>query len=183
MLTAIHISGFKSYRDQVLHLAPLTLMIGANASGKSNALEAFRFLCWLGQGQKLSVLRHTVDDSERILRGQVKDLPYLREDSFTLGCSTDDKDWNHFSVQIALRGSELHIVQETITSPNHKIPLYQIEQASSGLSTDARVAYNNFARGGAQATGNVYGSDCHTESACQFGVVQIGSQGCAKAHS
>lgn len=148
MLTAIHILGFKSYRDQVLHLSPLTLMIGANASGKSNALEAFRFLCWLGQGQKLSVLRQRVDDSEQILRGQVKDLPYLQGHSFTLGCSTDDPEWNSLTVEIALRDPELHIVQETITSPNQKFPLYRIEQPSSGLSTDARIAYNNFARGG-----------------------------------
>ncbi len=148
MLTAIHIKGFKSYRDQWLQLSPLTLMIGANASGKSNALEAFRFLCWLGQGQKLSVLRHRVDDSEQILRGQIRDLPYLQGQSFTLGCATDDAEWNSLSVEIALRDDELHIVQESIESPRQKFPLYRIEQPSSGLSTDVRVAYNNFARGG-----------------------------------
>lgn len=111
-------------------------------------MEAFRFLCWLGQGQKLSVLRHTVDDSEQILRGQVKDLPYLQGDSFTLGCGTDDSVWNCFNVEIALREDELHIVQESISSPKQKFPLYRIEQPSSGLSYDVRVAYNNFAAGG-----------------------------------
>ncbi len=55
MLTQIQIKKFKSYQEQVLHLSPLTLMIGANASGKVT-LEAFRFLAWLAQGQKLSVL-------------------------------------------------------------------------------------------------------------------------------
>lgn len=148
MLTAIQISGFKSYRDQWLQLSPLTLMIGANASGKSNALEAFRFLCWLGQGQKLSVLHHRVDDSEQILRGQVKDLPYLNGQSFTLSCATDDREWNNLTVEIALRDPELHIVQESITSTRQKLPLYRIEQPSKGLGTDARVSYNNFARGG-----------------------------------
>lgn len=148
MLTNILIEGFKSYRNQRLPLSPLTLMIGANASGKSNALEAFRFLCWLGQGQKLSVLRHRVDDSEKILRGQVRDLPYLQGHSFILGCETDDKEWNSLSVEIALRDDELHIIQESISAPQQKFPLYRIEQPSSGLSTDVRVAYNNFARGG-----------------------------------
>lgn len=148
MLTNILIEGFKSYRNQRLPLSPLTLMIGANASGKSNALEAFRFLCWLGQGQKLSVLRHRVDDSEQILRGQVRDLPYLQGQSFTLGCETDDKEWNSLSVEIALRDDELHIIQESISAPQQRFPLYRIEQPSSGLSTDVRVAYNNFARGG-----------------------------------
>ncbi len=148
MLISIDIEKFKSYQKQELHLSALTLMIGANASGKSNALEAFRFLCWLAQGQKLSVLKHQVDDSEQILRGQIRDLAYLGAESFTLGCKTDDSDWNQFEVEISLRENELHISQESIKSPNENFPLYRIEQSSDGLSTDVRVAYNNFARGG-----------------------------------
>lgn len=155
MLTQIHIENFKSYRNQILHLAPLTLMIGANASGKSNALEAFRFLCWLSQGQKLSVLKHRVEDSEQVLRGQMRDLGYQGVNngdidgfSFTLGCQTDDIGWNKLEIQLTLRADELHIVQETISSPNESFPLYRIEQVSSGFSNDVRVAYNNFARGG-----------------------------------
>lgn len=148
MLTQIQIKKFKSYQDQVLHLSPLTLMIGANASGKSNALEAFRFLAWLAQGQKLSVLKHRVDDSEQILRGQVKDLGYLGAQAFSLGCMTDDSNWNHFEVEISLRDSDLHIAQETITSPREGFPLYRVVLPSSGLGTDVRVAYNNFKPGG-----------------------------------
>lgn len=147
MLTQIQIKKFKSYQDQVLHLSPLTLMIGANASGKSNALEAFRFLAWLAQGQKLSVLKHRVDDSEQILRGQVKDLGYLGAQAFSLGCMTDDSNWNHFEVEISLRDSDLHIAQETITSPREGFPLYRVVLPSSGLGTDVRVAYNNFKPG------------------------------------
>ena len=148
MLTSIHIENFKSYQCQDLQLSALTLMIGANASGKSNALEAFRFLCWLSQGQKLSVLKHQVDGSEQILRGQTRDLAYLGVNNFKLGCKTDDLNWNQFEVEIAFREDELHISQETIASPDENFPLYRIEQSSSGLSADVRVAYNNFARGG-----------------------------------
>ncbi len=86
MLKNIIIKNFKSYSNQKLALAPLTLMIGANASGKSNALEAFRFLSWLSEGQKLTVLKHRVDDSDQVLRGQLKDLGYLDSTEFTLGC-------------------------------------------------------------------------------------------------
>lgn len=148
MLTQVHITNFKSYKDETLHLAPLTLMIGANASGKSNALEAFRFLSWLSQGQKLSVLKHSIDGSEQILRGAVRDLGHLGANSFKLGCTINDKGWNHFEVEISLRDDELHISKETITSSSESFPLYRIEQASTGLSTDVKVAYNNFARGG-----------------------------------
>ncbi|EJL3949256.1 AAA family ATPase [Vibrio parahaemolyticus] len=148
MLTQIQIRDFKSYKEQILHLSPLTLMIGANASGKSNALEAFRFLAWLAQGQKLNVLKQRVDDSEQILRGQIRDLGYLGSSSFCLGCKTDDRNWNKFEVVLSLRDDELHISQETIVSPKESFPLYKIEQPSTGLGTDVRIAYNNFARGG-----------------------------------
>ena len=148
MLTEIHLRHFKSYREQTLPLAPLTLMIGANASGKSNAIEAFRLLCWLAQGQKLDVLRHQVQDSEKIVRGNIRDLGYLGASQFGLGCATDDKNWDCLEIDLSLRDGELHIVQETITSPNGNWPLYRVEQASVGLTNNIRVAYNNFAKGG-----------------------------------
>lgn len=147
MLKSIQIENFKSYSSQTLPLAPLTLMIGANASGKSNALEAFRFLSWLSQGQKLSVLKHLVDDSEKVLRGQLKDLGYLSGSEFTLGCSTDDKDWTDFSISICTRENELHIFKEKITGAKSTVPLYQIKQAATGLNSDVVVAYNNFSSG------------------------------------
>ncbi|WMP17844.1 AAA family ATPase [Thiothrix lacustris] len=95
MLKQILLKNFKSYRDQALPLAPLTLMIGANASGKSNAIEAFRFLSWLSGGQKLSVIQQHLDDSDQILRGQSKDFGYLGSQQFTLGCMLDVQAANH----------------------------------------------------------------------------------------
>lgn len=148
MLTSIHIENFKSYRNESLRLSPLSLMIGANASGKSNALEAFRFLCWLSQGQKLSVLKHRIDDSDKVLRGQIRDLPYLKTDKFKIGCKTDDQTWNQLEIELTIRDDELHISYEAITSPSEKYPLYRVEHASTGFSTDIRVAYNNFSAGG-----------------------------------
>jgi predicted ATPase len=51
MITAYHLKHFRSYREATLPLAPLTLLIGANASGKSNALEGLRMLARMAQGQ------------------------------------------------------------------------------------------------------------------------------------
>lgn len=49
MLTAFGIENFKSYKQATLPLAPLTVLIGANASGKSNAIEALRLLSWIAR--------------------------------------------------------------------------------------------------------------------------------------
>jgi predicted ATPase len=43
-LTHIHIEGFKSIREADLDLRPLNVLIGANASGKSNLLSLFRIV-------------------------------------------------------------------------------------------------------------------------------------------
>ncbi|MEI8255407.1 MAG: AAA family ATPase [Deltaproteobacteria bacterium] len=44
MISQLKISGFKSLKDAVIPFGALTAFIGANASGKSNALEAIRVL-------------------------------------------------------------------------------------------------------------------------------------------
>ena len=43
-LKEVHISNYLSLRDVVLPLKPLTVLVGPNASGKSNVLSALRLL-------------------------------------------------------------------------------------------------------------------------------------------
>ena len=98
MLESIFIENFKSYKKQTLHLAPLTLLIGANASGKSNAIEAFRFLSWLSEGQKLSSLKYAINESEKLIRGNIKELFYPNETIFSLGSTLSQKEWNILNI-------------------------------------------------------------------------------------
>jgi len=44
VLRRLRLVDFKSFADEAVELAPLTLLVGANASGKSNCLDALRFL-------------------------------------------------------------------------------------------------------------------------------------------
>ncbi len=50
MLKHLHLTDFKSFADQGVDLAPLTILVGANASGKSNLFDALRFLQGIGLG-------------------------------------------------------------------------------------------------------------------------------------
>ena len=43
-ITKIEISNFKSFDNQSIHLNDFNLLVGANASGKSNLVQAFQFL-------------------------------------------------------------------------------------------------------------------------------------------
>ena len=82
--TSITIKNFKSYKEATLPLSPLTLLIGANASGKSNAIEAFRFLSWVAGGERLSTLKNRVNDSDKVVRGSIKDLAFNSTEQFVL---------------------------------------------------------------------------------------------------
>jgi AAA15 family ATPase/GTPase len=44
MITGIRIRNFKNFRDAYLRVGPFTVIVGANASGKSNIRDVFRFL-------------------------------------------------------------------------------------------------------------------------------------------
>lgn len=50
MLTSLTLTGFKNFADATLHLGPFTVLLGANASGKSNLRDAFRFLHGIARG-------------------------------------------------------------------------------------------------------------------------------------
>ena len=76
MLSSFTIENFKSYREATLKLAPLTVLIGANASGKSNAIEGLRLLSWIAEGKRLGTIRRDLLEKERAIRGNVGDLAY-----------------------------------------------------------------------------------------------------------
>lgn len=147
MLNAFVLEDFKSYDTARLPMGSLTVLIGANASGKSNALEALRLLSWLAQGHKLGSIKYTVRDADPVVRGRIEDLCRQGTDSFVLGCDIGGTHWSTLRLRIARREGELHIIGESVRSLQEKLPLYDLDQPSTGVSTDAGVAYNNFARG------------------------------------
>lgn len=54
MLTSITLENFKSFRKATIPLGPFTVLVGTNASGKSNLRDAFRFLHGVGRGYSLA---------------------------------------------------------------------------------------------------------------------------------
>lgn len=147
MLTKILFENFKSFKSACLPLSSLTLLIGANASGKSNALEGLRFLNWLAQGRKLIEITHAVQDSEQVMRGRITDIAYCHGNTFSLGCERRGY-WNKLMVELEVRENELHISKESIEDISEKFPLYRIKGPSTAHRIDIDVEYNNFLRGG-----------------------------------
>ncbi|MDE2691526.1 MAG: AAA family ATPase [Acidobacteriota bacterium] len=148
MLSSFTIRNFKSYEKATLKLGPLTVLVGANASGKSNAVEALRFLSWFAQGNKLGSIRYALQESAQAIRGTVNDLGHGGRRRFSLSCVTKDPKWNQYSVTLERQTDEdLHITDERLTGSFQRVPLFEVV-SSQVAGGDIRVAYNNFARGG-----------------------------------
>ena len=54
MITSVRLVNFKNFADETLKVGPFTVIVGANASGKSNIRDAFRFLHGIGRGYTLA---------------------------------------------------------------------------------------------------------------------------------
>ena len=148
MLSSFTIQDFKSYRKATLKLAPLTVLIGANASGKSNAIEALRLLSWIAQGNKLGAIRYAVQEEDRAIRGTVSDLGFRNSHAFSLSCRTTHPVWDGYSIELERQDDdELHIKDERLTGSRERVPLFESVALQDAGGT-VRVAYNNFARGG-----------------------------------
>ncbi|MCE7985686.1 MAG: ATP-binding protein [Caldilinea sp. CFX5] len=156
MISEITIANFKSYRQATLPLAPLTLLVGANASGKSNAIEAIRFLSWLAHGRRLDDILEKVQQTDIAIRGTLRDLTYdqAAEPIITLGCAlTNTDEWQQLQIAIKVTiDGEPRVVAESIRSISSTVPLYEIKHSAEAHSREVQVAYNNFARGGKKPT-------------------------------
>ena len=54
MITSLQLLDFKNFPDETLRVGPFTLIVGTNASGKSNIRDAFRLLHGIGRGYTLA---------------------------------------------------------------------------------------------------------------------------------
>jgi hypothetical protein len=88
MLKRIRLKDFKSFVDEEVEVAPLTLLVGANASGKSNFFDALRFL----QGLRLDLTLSEVLNGERQsrpgdwpgIRGRAEEAARIGKEVFTI---------------------------------------------------------------------------------------------------
>jgi predicted ATPase len=154
MLKSITLKNFKSYADATLPLAELTVLLGPNASGKSNALEAIQLLMWLAEGRRLDYLLQTMAAPDLVnreidLRGSPTELAQ-KAGPVGLGCKLDDGAGRHLILEMGLGISEdgLRIVSESLWSSTEGVPLYSIDKPAEAFTNQVLVAYNNFLRGG-----------------------------------
>jgi hypothetical protein len=96
MISSFFINNFKEFSKAEMPLVPLTLLIGANASGKSNMLEAIRILV---KGSRLDDLEKSLLSADSLVRGKSEDLFKLPGQSLGVGCQVSGiaEGWERIS--------------------------------------------------------------------------------------
>jgi len=96
MIESLNLTNFKNFKDARLTLGPFSVLIGANAAGKSNVRDAFLFLHGIGRGYGLAdILGEKYSGSERIwggIRGGVKETAYQGSDRFGIRLKWKDEE-------------------------------------------------------------------------------------------
>ena len=103
MLTSLRLVDFKNFGGETLHMGPLTVIVGANASGKSNLRDAFRFLHGIGRGYTLGEIiggKYGAGGQQEWapIRGAVDEIIRFGRSAFTLEVEAPGI---HYSIQIA----------------------------------------------------------------------------------
>jgi len=92
MLNKLRLERVKNFKNAELILGPLTLLVGTNASGKSNIRDAFRFLHGISRGYKLAEIigEKYVEGGVlqwRGIRGGTREIAFQGENTFALEAS------------------------------------------------------------------------------------------------
>lgn len=139
-LSELRLRAFKSFRDVTLPLGPVTVLIGRNSSGKSNALDGLETLARLATGQSLA---DALDGRRReagAVRGGSAGLPPHGSSTFALGCTVElGEDRYRYDVEVQV-SPYLMVQRETLTGPGASTApetLFEAHRATeTGLVTE-----------------------------------------------
>jgi predicted ATPase len=103
-LKSIRLHPFKSYEDATFLIEPLTVIIGRNASGKSNALDAFEILGRLARGVEVRDALDGRVDGMAPIRGGALGAPPVgsREHLFRFSLEIEDEDHGDIRLEVAI---------------------------------------------------------------------------------
>lgn len=104
-LQAVRLGSFKSYHDQQMEMGPLTLIVGRNASGKSNALDALSLLALLADERDVADLERG-DQEVAGIRGGLSGAAPFGEEVVRVGCSIETTEGDMLDLDLELDASD-----------------------------------------------------------------------------
>ena len=102
MITSFRLVNFKNFADETLRVGPFTVIVGANASGKSNIRDAFRFLCGIGTGFTLAEIIGGKSRSDwEPIRGAANEIIRFGQERFSIEVEMNLDDGSaHYMIEV-----------------------------------------------------------------------------------
>ncbi len=125
MLKKLILENWKSFRYAELPIDPLTVLIGTNASGKSNAIEALEFLkrSVLGEPLRFALVGDTEYPS---IRGGIEWATLRSAKQFTLGVVVQGENENIdyvYSITLKATSKTVHLIGESLIEIKNNLKL------------------------------------------------------------
>lgn len=134
MLKKLRLKNFKNFKDAELDLGTFTVLVGANATGKSNIRDAFRFLHGIGRGYSLSeIIGEKYSDGVlqwRGIRGGTQEIsyqgqPFSLEIDLTFVYEDQEVAGNYFiEVRAGEPGFPPVLVEEWLQCEGYEYPIF-----------------------------------------------------------
>ena len=117
MIKELKLTNWKSFETATLYIDPLTVLIGSNASGKSNCLDALLFLNRVSQG--VAIFPAIAGDVNLpALRGGMEWVSRKPEKQFqlsiTLGSDNEKQDYR-YDLTVLVNGTKAEVYAEELT--------------------------------------------------------------------
>ena len=149
MIEQFYFKNFKSYKNAELTMKQFVTLIGANASGKSNAIEGIQILSELAKGIELGSIMDGGQGNKYGIRGGAQGSKRFKTNSFKLGAKISvDQDLQYmYEITIGVNG-QIHIDEEALYLINGETVekknqiIFKTQSAIKG-SSEIAVNYKN----------------------------------------
>lgn len=136
---SLRLRNFKNFADGTLSIGPFTVIIGANATGKSNLRDALRFLHGIGRGYTLAeIMGGKLGRGGQVewdpLRGGAGEVIRFGQSSFSLSIAAGT---GKYSIEVARNGAQgdFAVVRERFAGAGSPgTPIFTTDLRGGGVS-------------------------------------------------
>ncbi len=129
MIKELHLKNWKSFGDTILYIEPVTVLMGLNASGKSNAIDALLFLQRIVKKDFANIFVN--DEGKDMIRGGYEEATKYKEKNFTIGVLFGKEDgdlYYEITCEIDIANRNCKILAEKIVEISNEDSIILLER-------------------------------------------------------
>lgn len=139
MITKIQLINWKSFADATLYIDPLTVLIGANSSGKSNILDALEFIRRIASGVGVDAALAGGGELAPLRGGREGATFYgAKQFSIRISLSINKFEYEYF-ISVAVKKNKAEIMGENLCCLNSDVVLLELVDLGEDGTRNYRI--------------------------------------------